>query len=67
MNRRALSFIHESLQLAKIAQPEQKIKLLKMVKECYRQLKSKNPETRVSIDETILSSKTTDPDYINEK
>ena len=62
MNRRALNIIRESLQLAKIASPEQKIKLLKIVKECYRQMKSKT-----GITESINVSKSTDLDYLDEK
>lgn len=41
MNRqRALNFIRESLELAKTANPEQRVKLLKLVKECYSRVRS---------------------------
>jgi hypothetical protein len=67
MNReRTLKLIQESLELAKTAPLEHKIRLLKMVRECYARINQS--KSRVIISESPTSSdNTTDPDYIEEK
>jgi hypothetical protein len=60
--QRALKLIHESLELAKTASPEQRVRLLRMVKECYARIRSEQ-----TIQESTDVSKTVNPDYIDEK
>lgn len=60
--QRALKLIRESLELAKTASPEQRVRLLRLVKECYARVRSSE-----IIQEGANVSKTVDPDYIDEK
>lgn len=65
MNRsRALHLIRESLELAKTAPVEKKIQILKMVKECYRQINQQKNSTVITESSTEV---TVDPDYVKEK
>lgn len=66
--QRALELIRESLELAKTATPEQKIKLLKIVKECYGRLKASSAEVNPEVvSRTVELNKQVDSDYVEEK
>ena len=62
--QRALHLIRESLELAKHVSTEQKIQILKTVRECYSKLK--HSKSNDIIAESAISSNT-DPDYVQEK